>query len=115
MKNKHLALFMALIMCFSLVFGAAAATEGEQIMPSTSAVSPTQEKDFVDEIGGVLGDEAGDKMSEVGSDIMDGIEEGHGFLDTVQRVIENIKIFFANLINTIFPYFNIGMGDSLFD
>lgn len=115
MKNKHLALFMALIMCFSLVFGAAAATtEGEQIMPSTSVVTPTDKEDIADKIGGALDDAAGDKMSEVGSEIMDGIYEGNAFLSTVYRVLENIKIFFANLINTIFPMFDIGTGGSLF-
>ncbi len=114
MKNKHLALFMALIMCFSLVFGTAAATEGEQIMPSTSLVTPTDEPDIADKVGDILGDMAGTQMSEVGSQIMDGIYEGNDFLSTVHRVIENIKIFFANLINTIFPFFNIGTGNSLF-
>ncbi len=105
---------MALIMCFSLVFGAAAATEGEQILPSDSVVTPTDEEDIADQIGGALGDVAGDKMSEVGSEIMDGIYEGNDFLSTVYRVLENIKIFLANLINTVFPFFNIGTGDSLF-
>lgn len=114
MKNKHLALFMALIMCFSLVFGTAAATEGEQIMPSTSLVTPTDEPDIADKVGDILGDMAGTQMSEVGSQIMDGIYEGNDFLSTVHRVIENIKIFLANLINTIFPFFDIGTGNSLF-
>ncbi len=105
---------MALIMCFSLVFGAAAATtEGEQIMPSTSIVTPTDEEDLADQIGGALGDVAGDKMSEVGSEIMDGIYEANDFLATVHRVIENIKIFLANFINTVFPFFNIGTGGSI--
>lgn len=114
MKNKHLALFMALIMCFSLVFGTAAATEGEQLMPSTSLVTPTDEPDIADKVGDILGDMAGTQMSEVGSQIMDGIYEGNDFLSTVHRVIENIKIFLANLINTIFPFFDIGTGNSLF-
>lgn len=114
MKNKHLALFMALIMCFSLVFGTAAATEGEQLMPSTSLVTPTDEPDIADKVGDILGDMAGTQMSEVGSQIMDSIYEGEDFLSTVHRVIENIKIFLANLINTIFPFFNIGTGNSLF-
>ena len=114
MKNKHLALFMALIMCFSLVFGTAAATEGEQLMPSTSLVTPTDEPDIADKLAGALGDAAGEEMSEVGSQIMDSIYEGEDFLSTVHRVIENIKIFLANLINTIFPFFDIGTGNSLF-
>lgn len=112
MKNKHLVLFMALIMCFSLVFGAAAANEGEQIIP-TSAVSPTQEEDFIDGIGGMLGDVAGDKFDQAGSVIEDGIGKAHGFLGMFQNLVENIKIFFANLINTIFPFFNIGDGNSI--
>lgn len=114
MKNKHLALFIAVIMCFSLAFGAAASTNGEQIMPSTSAVSPTQEKDFIDQIPGMIPDDIKTTISEVGSDIMDGAEEAHGFLSTVMRVLENVKIFFANLINTLFPFFNISEGGSLF-
>ncbi len=105
---------MALIMCLSLAFGAAAATEGEQIMPSTSVVTPTDEPDIADKLGDALGDVAGDKMSEVGSEIMDGVYEGNAFLTTVYRVIGNIKVFLANLINTIFPFFNIGTGDSIF-
>ena len=114
MKNRHLVLFMALIMCFSLVFGTAAATEGEQIMPSTSIVTPTDEPDIADKVGDILGDVAGTQMSEVGSQIMEGIYEGNDFLSTVYRVIENIKIFLANIINTIFPFFNIGTNDSIF-
>ncbi len=114
MKNKHLALFMALIMCFSFVFGAAAATEGEQIMPSTSPVSPTQEEDFVDKIPEIIPGDLQTTLSEVGSDIMDGAEEAHGFLGALQKVIDTIKVFLANLINTIFPFFDIGMNDSLF-
>ena len=114
MKNKHLALFMALIMCFSLVFGASAATDGEQIMPTVSAVSPTEEDDIADKVGGIVGDLAGDKMSEIGEDIVGGAEEAHGFLATVQRVIDTIKVMLSNIINTIFPFFNIGTGDSLF-
>lgn len=113
MKNKHLALFMALIMCFSLVFGAAAATEGEQILPS-EVVTPTEKDDIADKVGDVLGDAAGDKFSEVGEDIMGGVEEAHGFLASLMKIVDNLKVFFANLINTIFPMFNIGMGDSLF-
>lgn len=113
MKKKHLVLFMAFIMCFSLVFGAAAATEGEQVVPSTSAVSPTQEKDFIEKLPEMIPDELQTTLSEVGSDIMDGAEEAHGFLATVMRVIENIRIFFANLINTIFPFFGIEDGGSL--
>ncbi|MBE6775587.1 MAG: hypothetical protein E7543_05280 [Ruminococcaceae bacterium] len=113
MKNKHLALFMALIMCFSLVFGASAATEGTQIMPSTSAVSPTEEEDIADKVGDILGDVAGDELSQAGQEIMNGAEEAHGFLASFMKIIENMKVFFANLINTIFPFFGIGTGDSL--
>lgn len=113
MKNKHLALFMALIMCFSLVFAASAAHEGEQILPS-QVVTPTEKEDIGDKVGDIIGDVAGDKLGEVGKDIMDGAEEAHGFLASMMKIVENIKIFFANLINTIFPFFNIGMGDSLF-
>ena len=105
---------MALIMCFSLVFGAAGASEGEQIQPSSSAVSPTQEKDFVDELPDKLPDDLKTTLSDIGSDIKGGVEEAHGFLNTMMKVIDNIKVFFANLINTIFPFFNIGTGDSLF-
>lgn len=105
---------MALIMCFSLVFGASAATEGEQIMPSTSAVSPTEKEDIADKVGDILGDVAGDELGQAGEEIMGGVEEAHGFLATFMKIIDNVKIFFANLINTIFPYFNIGTGDSLF-
>lgn len=116
MKNKHIALFMAFIMCFSLLFGSAAAIEGEQIMPSTSAVAPTTgEPDMADQIGGALGDAAGDDLSQAGDEIMDGIEQGYNFLGAMQKIIETVKIFFSNLINTIFPFFNIGMGDSLFN
>lgn len=105
---------MALIMCFSLVFGAAAVTEGEQIMPSTSVVSPTEEEDFVDQIGGIAGDYLGTTFSQLGSDINEGIKEAHGFLAAVDKIINNIKIFFANLINTLFPFFGIGMGNPFF-
>ncbi len=103
---------MAVIMCFSLVFGASAATEGEQIMPS-APVSATGEPDIADKVGDILGDVAGDKMSEVGSDIMDGVEESYGFLSVMQRIVDTVKIFFANLINTIFPFFGLG-EDSFF-
>ena len=113
MKNKHLALLMAFIMCFSLMFGAAAATEGEQVMPSTSAVSPTQKEDFIDKIPDMIPSDLQTTISEIGSDIIGGVEEAHGFLATVMRVIDNIKIFFANLINTIFPFFNINDGGSI--
>lgn len=105
---------MALIMCFSFVFGAAAATEGEQIMPSTSAVSPTQEKDFVDKIPEVIPGDIQTTLSEIGSDIMQGAEEAHGMLGSLQKIIDTIKVFLANLINTLFPFFGIGMNDSLF-
>ena len=105
---------MALIMCFSLVFGTASATEGEQLMPSTSVVTPTDEPDIGDKIGDILGDVAGTQLSEVGSQVMDGIYEGNDFLSIVHRTIENIKIFLANLINTIFPFFGIGSDDSIF-
>ncbi len=106
---------MALIMCFSLVFGAAAATtEGEQLLPSESVVTPTDEPDIADKVGDILGDMAGDKLSEVGSEIMGGIYEGNDFLNTIYKVLENIKIFIANLINTVFQFFNIGSGGSIF-
>ncbi len=113
MTNKKLAFAMALIMCFSFVFGAAAASEGEQIVPSTSQVSPTEKEDFVDSIGGMLGDTAGDKFSEVGDELMDGIQKGNIFFDMIQRVIDTIKVLWANIINTIFPFFNIGSGSIL--
>ena len=113
MKNKHLALLMAVIMCFSLVFGAAAATEGSQVMPSTSAISPTQEKDFIDKIPEMIPGDLQTTLSQVGSDIMDGAEEAHGFLATVMNIVNNIRIFFANLINTLFPFFGIEDGGSL--
>ena len=105
---------MALIMCFSFVFGAAAATEGEQIMPSTSPVSPTQEPDIADKIPEFIPDDVQTTLAEAGADIMEGAQQAHGFLNAVQKVIDTIKIFFANLINTIFPFFGIGMNDSLF-
>ena len=114
MKNRQLALLMAAIMCFSFVFGAAAATEGEQVMPSTSVVSPTAEEDIGDKIGGIIGDVAGDKLDGAGEVIMGGAQEAHSFLATVQRIVDTIKVFFSNLINTIFPFFNIGEGNSLF-
>ena len=106
---------MAIIMCFSLMFGAAAATtDGEQIMPSTSAVSPTQAPDIGDQVGGMIGDIAGDQLGQAGQDIMDGMNEAHGFLASVQRIIDNLKVLLSNFINTVFTFFNIGTGDSLF-
>lgn len=104
---------MAFIMCFSLVIGASAATEGEQIMPSTSAVSPTEKEDLGDKAGDILGDVAGDELSQAGQEILGGVEEAHGFLASLMKIIDNIKVFFTNLINTIFPFFGIGTGDSL--
>ncbi len=114
MKNKHLALLMAFIMCFSFIFGAAAATEGEQVIPSTSAISPTQEKDFIDELPEKIPDDLKSTISDIGSDIIGGAEEAHGFLATMQKIIDTIKVLLSNFINTIFPFFNIGMDDSLF-
>ena len=113
MKNKHLALLMAVIMCFALVCGAsAAATEGEQIFPS-APVSATGEPDIIDQVVEGVGEAAGDKISDVGSDIMDGIEESYGFITAFDRIVSTVKVFFANLINTIFSMFGIG-GDSFF-
>ncbi len=113
MKNKHLALFMALIMCFSLVFGAAAATEGEQIVP-TSAVSPTEKDDIADKVGDIVGGIAGEQMSQVGDDLKEGAGEALGTLDTAMNVIDIIRILLANFINAIFAFFGIGGDSSIF-
>lgn len=99
MKNKYLALIMAVIMCFTLFCGTVAAAED---LP----VSGEQLSDIVE---GVIGEDP----SEIGGEIMDGIYEGQGILQTIYDVLENIKILFANLINTVFGYFDIG-GNSLF-
>lgn len=104
---------MALIMCFSLVFGASAATEGEQIVPST-AVSPTEKDDIADKVGDIVGGIAGDEMSQLGEDIKEGAGEALGTLDTTINVIDIIRILFANFINAIFSFFGIGTGNSLF-
>ncbi|MBR5437911.1 MAG: hypothetical protein IKV21_03235 [Clostridia bacterium] len=110
MKNKHLALLMAVIMCFSLMFGAAAVTEGEQVIPSTSQISPTATTDMIDEIVSVGSSAYGDELSNAGDNLMNEAEKAHGFLSTFMRMIDTFKVLFANLVNTIFPFFNIGTG-----
>lgn len=103
MKNKYLAIFMALILCFSLAFGATAAVEGTQVTQQEQVV-PTTSKDIADKVGDVVGGIAGDDLSQAGEEIMDGIYEGQGILRWFYNIIENIKIMLANFVNTFLGF-----------
>lgn len=103
MKNKYLALIMALVICFSLACGTVTAAEENT---TQAIVSTTQSVE--DMIGDKVEDIIGKDPSEIGSTVMDGIYEGQGILRWIYNILENIKIALANFVNTYLAQFTEG-------
>lgn len=103
MKNKYLAVIMALVICFSLACGtvtAAEGTENETVITTTQAME--------DMIGDKVEEIIGKDPSEIGSTVMEGIYEGQGILRWIYNILENIKIALANFVNTYLAQFTEG-------
>lgn len=100
MKNKYLALFMAVVLCFTFLFGTVA----------TAADIEIPDEVIGDVLEGVLGEDPG----EVGEDIAGGITEARDFLGMLLNVLENIKIMLSNVMNTVFEKMGIGTSSSIF-
>lgn len=113
MKNKYLALIMALVICLSLVCGTVtAAEETTAAGETTTETVVTTTQSMEDMIGDKLEDALGKDPSEVGSTIMEGIYEGQGILRWIYDILENIKIALANFVNTFLAQFT--ENDSIF-
>lgn len=102
MKNKHIALFMAAVLCFTFFFGTAA-----MALDIDNIEIPNET------VGGVLEDVLGEDPGAVGDEIKDGIYEGKNILEIVIQAIDNFKIILSNWLAKIFGIFGIGESDSL--
>lgn len=100
MKNKYLALIMALVICFSFVCGTVTAAE-----ETTAETVVTTAQSMEDMIGDKVEEIVGKDPSEIGSTVMEGIYEGQGILRWIYDILENIKIALANFVNTFLAQF----------
>lgn len=92
MKNKYLALFMAVVLCCTFLFSTVAFA-GDIEVP----------EDVIEgALEGVLGKDPG----EVGNEMIDDIYAGRDFLRMINTVLENIKILLSNALNSLFEKFN---------
>ena len=105
MKNKYMALFMCVIICFSLVCGSVSAADNtaDETTQATLEVTDADETTDAEETTKSLDEFISEKLEDVsdaGEDVMDGIYEAHGIMAKILEALENIKIFFVNFINT---------------
>ncbi len=102
MKNKYFVLFVAAVLCFTMLFGTSAmALDLDNIEIPNETVG--------DVLEGVLGEDPG----VVGDGIKDGIYEGRDFLQLLTQAINNFKILLTNLLSEFFGMLGVGESDSL--
>ncbi len=102
MKNKYLALFMAVVLCFTFLF-------------STAAMALDLEEGIPDEVvGDVLEDVLKEDPGVVGDEIVDGVYEARDFLRVLTEAIDNFRIILTNFLSDFFSRMGIGESNSIF-
>lgn len=99
MKNKYMALFMCVIICFSLVCGSVSAADNTADETTQTTLEATDAEETTKSLDEFISEKLED-VSDAGEDVMGGIYEAHGIMAKILEALENIKIFFVNFINT---------------
>ena len=103
MKRKYLALFMAVVLCFTFLFGMAATAldlENVEIPPETIEGA----------LEGVLKEDPG----VVGDEIKDGIYQARDVIQVLTEALDNLRIIIANFLADFFKRMDIGQSESIF-
>lgn len=103
MKNKYFTLFVAVVLCFTFLFGmTVTALDAGNIEIPNETVG--------DVLEGVLKEDPG----VVGEEIKEGIYEGRDFLQVLTDAIDNLRIIIANFLADFFKRMDIGQSESIF-